>query len=106
MSIHSTQLWRSEFDSVYNDRKCADAVAAVGLDTALGKDVIGHLLFLLLDRDHSGTVPSEQALENLYEGFNFETPQDIKILNDAVCYILVIRLATMSLCDCFASGGL
>jgi len=56
----------------------------------------------LLDRDHSGAVPSEQALENLYEGFNLENPQDIKILNDAVCYVLVIHVKEMSLCDCFA----
>ena len=74
---------------MYANWNCADAVAAVGLDTALGKDVIGLLLFLLLDRDHSGAVPSEQALENLYGGLNLESPQDIKILNDAVCYNLV-----------------
>lgn len=79
----------------------------------LRKNVIGHLLFLLLDRDHSGAVPSEQALENLYGGLNLESPQDIKILNDAVCYNIVVRRALMSLsfrecavvatlCSCFS----
>jgi len=62
----------------------ADSASAVGLDSVLGKDVIGHLLFLLLDRDHSGTVPSEQALENLYKGFELNTPAEVKQLNDAI----------------------
>lgn len=62
----------------------ADSAAAVGLDTVLRKDVIGHLLFLLLDRNHSGTVPSEKALENLYQGFEMNNPAEIRMLNDEI----------------------
>ena len=64
--------------------KLTDCAAAVGLDTILGKDVIGHLLFLLLDRNCSGTVPSKEALENLYLGFDINTPAEVKLLNEEI----------------------
>lgn len=50
----------------------------------MGKETTGHLLFLLLDRDNSGAVPSEQALENLYDGFDLACPQEIAQLNEEV----------------------
>jgi len=61
--------------------RLAETASAVGLDQALGSDGIGHLLFLLLDRDHSGSVPSDQALENLFHGFDLQSPHDIVALN-------------------------
>ena len=64
--------------------KLAETASAVGLDQVFGNDGIGHLLFLLLDRDHSGSVPSDQALENLFHGFRFEGPHEIQALNEEV----------------------
>jgi len=64
--------------------KLADTASAVGLDQVLGNDGTGHLLFHLLDRDHSGAVPSDQALENLFYGFDFQGAHDIMALNDEV----------------------
>ena len=57
---------------------------AVGLDNMMGKETTGHLLFLLLDGDNSGAVPSEQALENLYAGFDLNCPEEIAQVNEEV----------------------
>ena len=64
--------------------KLEEVVSAIGLDKVLGNDAIGHLLFLLLDRDRSGAVPSEQAAENLWQGFAIDGPDDIFALNNEV----------------------